>query len=218
MEQGMSIPKIIGSVRSSYTRVVRMVCEEKGIQYTLSETRLGSSELRAHHPFGKMPVMRHGDLALCESKAIATYLDLAFPGPRLLPSEPELAGVTEQWVSLVNTMIDPTFVRTYLFAYIFPKTPDGKPNREVIEGVAPALADQFAILNRAVAKTGYLAGDQFTFADVNLLPILFYMRLFPEGAAAFSINRSLADYYDKHARRPSFIKTIPPLDRPPQRE
>ena len=33
----MTKPEIIGSVRSSYTRIVRMVCEEKGIDYDLTE-------------------------------------------------------------------------------------------------------------------------------------------------------------------------------------
>jgi len=37
----MAKPEIIGSARSTYTRVVRMVCEEKGIDYTLKETTPG---------------------------------------------------------------------------------------------------------------------------------------------------------------------------------
>jgi len=52
-------PEIIGSLRSTYTRVVRMVCEEKGIEYVLEEAELGAPEIFAIHPFGKMPVMRH---------------------------------------------------------------------------------------------------------------------------------------------------------------
>ena len=91
-----------------------MVCEEKVIDYTLTEVELGAPELFAIHPFGKMPVLRHGDFQLCESKAIATYLDLVFPHPQLVPSEPRFGALTEQWVSLVNTVIDRTLVRTYL--------------------------------------------------------------------------------------------------------
>ena len=87
----MTKPEIIGSSRSSYTRVARMVCEEKGIDYTLTETLLGSPEVCAIHPFGKMPVLRHGDFTLFESKAIASYLDAAFPGPALTPTDPKLA-------------------------------------------------------------------------------------------------------------------------------
>jgi glutathione S-transferase len=193
-----------------------MVCEEKGIDYELKPVPPHSPEVLAIHPFGKVPVMRHGDLVLCESKAIATYLDRAFPGPQLIPADPRLAGLTEQWVSLVNSVMDGTMVRTYLFLYIFPKTADGKPDRQAIEAVTPALREQLALLDKAVAKTGYLAGNQLTLADINLLPILYYVRQFPEGAAALQSLPHLAAYYDRHAARPSFKNTIPPP--PPARQ
>jgi glutathione S-transferase len=213
----MPKPEIIGSLRSTYTRVVRMVCEEKGIEYTLTERPLGAPEILAIHPFGKMPVLRHGDLALCESKAIATYLDRRFPGPPVIPTDPGLAAFTEQWVSLVNTVMDATLIRTYLFAYAFPKTADGKPDRKAIDAVTPALREQLAILDKAVARTGYLVGDQFTLADINLLPILYYVRQLPEGAEAIATASRLAGYYDRHAARLSFARTVPPPG-PPRRE
>jgi glutathione S-transferase len=206
----MMKPEIMGSVRSSYTRVVRMVCEEKGIEYALTETMLRAPELFAIHPFGKMPVLRHGDFVLCESKAIATYLDRSFPDPQLIPSDPRLAALTEQWVSLVNTVMDATLMRTYLFAYAFPKAADGQPDRKAIDAVTPALREQFRILDKAVVGTGYLVGDRFTFADINLLPILYYMRQLPEAAEALAAAPRLASYYDRHAARPSFTRTIPP--------
>jgi glutathione S-transferase len=213
----MPKPEIIGSARSTYTRVVRMVCEEKGIEYTLTERPRGAPEILAIHPFGKMPVLRHGDLALCESKAIATYLDRRFPGPPVIPPDPGLAALTEQWVSLVNTVMDATLIRTYLFAYAFPKTADGKPDRKAIDAVTPALREQVAILDNAVARTGHLVGDQFTLADINLLPILYYVRQLPEGAEAIATASHLAFYYDRHAARPSFARTVPPVG-PPRRE
>ena len=212
----MPKPEIIGSLRSTYTRVVRMVCEEKGIEHTLTEKPLGAPEILAIHPFGKMPVLRHGDFVLCESKAIATYLDRSFAGPPVIPTDPGLAALTEQWVSLVNTVMDATLIRTYLFAYAFPKTADGRPDRKAIDAVTPALREQVAILDRAVARTGYLAGDQFTFADINLLPILYYVRQLPEGAETIATASHLACYYDRHAARPSFARTVPPPG-PPRR-
>jgi glutathione S-transferase len=208
--------EIIGSSRSTYTRVARMVCEEKGIDYTLTEVELGARELYVIHPFGKMPTLRHGNFSLCESKAIATYLDCAFPGLRLIPSEPRLAALTEQWVSLINTVIDRTLIRTYLLAYAAPKTADGSPDRNVIEAVVPAVREQLMILDKAVAKTGYLVGDQITFSDINLMPILFYMEKLPESAAAFADATHLTAYYERHKARPSFTRTIPPLG-PPRR-
>jgi glutathione S-transferase len=210
----MAKPEIIGSARSTYTRVVRMVCEEKGIDHTLTEVPIGAPELGAIHPFGKMPVLRHGDVELFESKAIATYLDRVFPAPFVLPSEPRLLALTEQWVSLVNTLIDRTIIRTYLFAYIAPGTPDGRPDRAAIRAVLPAMREQVAMLDKAVAATGHLVGDQFTLADINLMPLLHRLKIPPGGAAALAEATHLNAYYQRHAERPSFVRTEPPAGAP----
>lgn len=210
----MAIPEIIGSMRSTYTRAVCMVCEEKGIEYVLTERPLRAPELFAIHPFGRMPVLRHGEVELCESKAIATWLDRSFPGPRLFPSDAHHAALVEQWVSLVNTTIDRTLIRTYLFAYIAPGTADGSPNRAAIEAVMPDVKKQVDVLDRAVAKTGHLVGEQFTFADINLMPILHRLGQAPEGAATLAAAPHLAGYYKRHAARPSFLKTDPPSGPP----
>jgi glutathione S-transferase len=191
-----------------------MVCEEKGIAYELTQAQLGAPEVVAIHPFGKMPVLRHGDFELCESKAIASYLDRSFPGPQLISSDPRLGALTEQWVSLVNTVMDATLIRTYLFAHIAAKRSDRAPDRAVIEAVMPAVLEQLGILDRAVAGTGYLVGDQFTFADINLLPILHRVQQPPEGAAALAALTHLAGYYERHAARPSFTRTDPPASPP----
>jgi len=208
--------EIIGFPQSTYVRVARMACEEKGIPYDLRPAPPHSPEVLAIHPFGKIPAMRHGDFELFESKAIGTYLDRMFPGPRLIPEDARSAALAEQWVSAVNTVIDRTMVRTYLFGYIFPKTPDGKPDRKVIDEVTPELRQQINLLDKAVAKTGYLAGNQFSFADINIMPILFYVRKFPEGAEAIVAAKNLAAYYDRNAERESFKNTIPPP--PPQQQ
>ena len=212
----MSNVEIIGAARSTYTRVARMVCEEKSIAYELREAAPRSPDAYAIHPFGKIPVLRHGDFELYESKAIATYLDLSFPGPKLIPTEPREAALTEQWVSLVNTRIDTTMIRTYLFAYIFPKTADGKPDRKAIDALAPTVEQEIGLLDRAVAKAGFLVGGGLTYADLNLMPILFLVRQLPEGAAAMAAARPLSDYYQRLAARPSFQNTMPPPGPPPR--
>jgi glutathione S-transferase len=208
--------EIIGSERSTYTRVVRMVCEEKGIPYRLTEVWLGAPELAAIHPLGKMPVLRHGEVELFESRAIATYLDRSFPGPPVFPSDPYLAALTEQWVSLVNTVMDRTLIRTYLYAYLAARISGGKPDRAAIDAVLPAVREQIGILDRAVARSGHLVGDLFTYADINLLPMLHRVGQAPEGAAALAAAPHLAAYYERHSARPSFTSTMPPAA-PPRR-
>lgn len=212
----MATIEIIGFAASTYVRAVRMACEEKGVPYALNPAPPHAPEVLAIHPFGKIPALRHGDFELCESKAIATYLDRAFDGPALFPAEPRDLARAEQWVSLVNTVMDPVFIRTYLFAYVFPKTADGKPDRRAIDAIAPTLREHIGILDKAVAATGHLAGNRYSFADMNLMPILYYVRQFPEGGDALANARHLAAYYERHAARPAFKNTIPPP--PPTRQ
>jgi glutathione S-transferase len=212
----MAAVEIIGFAPSSYTRVARMACEEKGVPYELKQLPPHSPEVLAIHPFGKIPVMRHGNFELCESKAIATYLDSSFDGPPLFPTEPRDAARAEQWVSIVNTMMDHVMIRTYLFGYFFPKTEDGKPDRKTIDGIVPTMRAHIGMLDKAVAATGNLAGERYSFADINLMPILFYVQMFPEGAEAIAKASHLAAYYQRNAVRPAFKNTIPPP--PPARQ
>jgi glutathione S-transferase len=180
----MATVEIIGIAPSTYTRVARMACEEKGVSYELKPATPHAPEVLAIHPFGKIPVLRHGDFEVCETRALAAYIDRAFDGPALFPSNPRDLARAEQWVSLVNTVLDRTMVRTYLFGYFFPKTGDGKPDRAMIDGALPELRAQIALLDKAVKPTGHLAGDRFSFADINLMPILYYLNKLPEAADA----------------------------------
>ena len=205
----MSMVQIFGVAFSSYVWMVRMVCEEKRVPYELVPAGLRSEEIHAIHPFGKMPVMRHGDLGLCESKAISTYIDKSFPGPKLIPEDPRGAAEVEKWISLVNTAIDPCMIRTYVIAHLIPKGANGQPDRAVIEGALPTMQKQIDVLDGAVARTGYLVADGFSLADINLLPVLHFVQQCPEGNDMVRSAKSLRDYFARHSERPSFQSTMP---------
>jgi glutathione S-transferase len=202
--------QIIGGPQSNYVRVTRIACAKKGVRYILIPVMPHTPEVDAIHPFGKIPVMRHGDVTLGESRAISFYIDHAFDGPPLAPRDPVEGAHTEEWISHVNTTIDPLLVRQYLAAYFFPRTQDGRPNRAIIDAALPKMEEHFAVLDRAVAKTGHLVGDAFTLADMNLLPILFYMDKAPESRAMLGRSKSLRAYFDRHQVRASVKDTVPP--------
>ena len=201
--------EIIGVPQSNYVWVVRMVCEEKGVPYEHKPERPHSAAVDAIHPFGKVPVMRHGDVELFESKAIATYIDRTFGGPKVIPDDPKLAAQVEQWVSLGNVEFDKVMIRQYVVGYVFPKEP-GKPDMAAIGEAAQRMKPQVEVLDRAVAKTGHLVGDSLTLADINILPMLFYANRFEEGKALLSGAKNLSAYMERHFARPSFQASKPP--------
>ena len=202
--------QIIGAPQSNFVWACRIACGEKSVPYDLVAVFPHTPEVDAIHPYGKIPAMRHGDVTLFESRAILYYIDHAFPGAPLAPRDPVGGAQVEQWISCVNTTIDPVLLRQYGLAYFFPGTPDGSPNRAAIDAVAPKLEPHFALLDRAVAKTGYLVGDALTAADINLLPILYYMSKLPESSAMLAEKPNLAAYVEKLLARKTIADTIPP--------
>ncbi|HVY57374.1 MAG TPA: glutathione S-transferase family protein [Xanthobacteraceae bacterium] len=201
--------QVIGAPQSNFVWVTRIACAEKGVPYTLVPARPHTPEVDAIHPFGKIPAMRHGDVVLCESRAICSYIDRAFEGPPLMPADVRLAAQTEQWISLINTVIDPVLMRRYLAAYVFPQTPDGNPNRPVIDASLAEVERHLAVLEKAIAA-GYLVGDAFTLADADLLPILYYLRMTPEAGAIIAGSAAFQGYLSRHMARPSIRDTVPP--------
>jgi len=89
-------------------------------------------------------------------------------------------------------------------------------DRNVIEAVLPDLHRQITILDTAVKTTGFLVADRFTFADINLMPILHRLAQAPEGKDALARADHLSKYYEQHAQRNSFQRTRPP-EGPPSR-
>jgi glutathione S-transferase len=201
--------QLIGGPQSPYVWVCRLACAEKRVPYHLLPVMPHTPEVDAIHPFGRIPAMRHGEVTLCESRAICLYIDRAFDGPPLVPGDLVDAARVEQWISLLNTQINPLFLQ-YIGAYFFPRTPDGSPNRETIQAALPKLEAPFAVLDREVGATGHLVGKSFTLADMDLVPILYYLNKLPEGGAMLAKASALKTYFDSHLTRPSVAATIPP--------
>lgn len=74
---------------STFTRKVRLALAEKGLDYQLEVTPMGSTRLRALHPLGKIPVLENKGLVVPDSSAILGYLERIQPSPPLYPEQPE---------------------------------------------------------------------------------------------------------------------------------
>jgi glutathione S-transferase len=195
---------------SRFVRTARMTCVEKSVPYTLTEAMPHTPAVDAINPFGKMPVMRHGAVALSETKAICTYVDLAFDGPPLIPRDPIGAAKTEQWISMVTTGFDLVFVRRYLLAYVFSGLPGGAPDRGRIDAALPKMREMFGILDGELGRRDYLAGAHFTLADLFLLPIVHYLNMTPESGQMLRTSPNVVAWFNRMSARPSAIETVAP--------
>lgn len=201
--------EIIGVPFSNYVRSIRMLCEEKGVPYKLTPSRPHTPEVDAIHPAGQIPVMRHGDVALFESKAIATYIDKAFGGPKFFPEDAVGAAKVEQWCSYGNVKVDRWIMREFVVPSVFFDKAKG-PDTAKIAAALPDIDKCCATLDAAIAKTGHLAGANLTYADMEVLPMITTAQGFPATKEIIGKYKNLTAWAARLAERASFKNTAPP--------
>ncbi len=206
----MSDVILYGYAMSTFVRTVRMVCVEKGIEYELEGVDLASEAYRRIHPFGKMPALRHGDFVLYETSAIARYLDEAFDGFALVPQGLQERARMEQWISVTQDYLYEQMVRRYVLPYVFPKGPEGEPDRGVIDGALPEIRRQLTVLDGALRARPFLAGEEISLADLFVAPLLYYVGLMPEGAELMAAAPNVGRLMGSIGSRESFVATVPP--------
>ncbi len=88
--------------------------------------------------------------------------------------------------------MDQALVRRYFLAgYVYPRREDREPDRSIIGAVLPDVERQLDVIESALAKTPYLSGDGFSLADINLMPILFYLKNTQEAGARIDNSPTL---------------------------
>ena len=204
---------IYGLTLSTFTRTALMAAIEKGVAFERGITDFPEMKSDAHmamNPFGKIPVLRHGDFVLYESAAICKYLDRAFGGPPLQPQEARERALMDQWISVVNSYIAGHAMGKLVGPYLFPKGKDGTPDRDKIEKSKPKVRQHLAVLDTAYGDRDVLVGNGITLADLAVAPVLHYISLTPEGAELLdpvpNVRRALAALQT----RPSYTETLPP--------
>jgi glutathione S-transferase len=60
-------------------------------------------------PYGRVPLLQHGDAFICESSIINEYLEEICPAPALLPKEPLLRATARFWIDFSNTRFMPAY-------------------------------------------------------------------------------------------------------------
>jgi glutathione S-transferase len=191
---------------SAYLWTAMHVADEKGLTYEFVPVTYRSPEHLKLHPFGKMPMLQHGDKFIYETLAIAHYLDSAFDGPRLQPADPFGQARMLQWISIVNSYVFPTMNR-------FTKERLVKPamgidiDPEFIVGAQEPLFLQLRLIEEALSQHEYLVGKRLTLADSFLLPHLLFFTRTPEGKALIPKTPGAAAWLQRMMQRPSYAKS-----------
>lgn len=201
---------IHGPPQSSYVMTARLACEEKGITHELADIEFGSQAHLGLHPFGKVPIMTHGDFRLYETAAIIRYVDEAFDGPALQPADVNDRAVMEQLISAYVDYYYPAIVKNIVINRIVVPMRGGETDEQLIADSMPAVKQQLAVVDQAVSGGGYIAGGALSLADLMLLPAMFWLQQLPEGEQLLPGYPALGKWIEAMTARPSFGRALPP--------
>lgn len=195
---------------SPYVRAALLGLEEKQADYRIAPIKFGEQKSPVHlarHPFGRMPVLDHGDFRLYETQAILRYLDRVRPQPQLMPSDPraaaradQVAGITD-WYVFREVSMEITFQRLVAPRY-------GIPVDEARIGAAiPRAEICIAEVSRLLGQQPYMAGDRLSIGDLMLAPHLVLFAEAPEGRPMLAKHPNLGEWVARMNERPSMVKT-----------
>lgn len=202
--------KLYGFNMSTFVRTVRIGLHEKGLEYDSMPLEMGSEEHLKLNPFGKIPVLVHGDNTIFETLAIAAYLDAHFDGPRLIP-EGAASVRTLQWISTMNDTVQRQLGMGVIFERLAKPHFGMETDEAVIAENLPKVERIFAALDTAVADGGHFGGTEPTQADWQLLPTLYYASLCPDTQGLLAAQGNLSGWLDRMNERPSVQATVPQM-------
>ena len=211
----MAKPVLHGPGYSTYVRTARLALEEKGVDYDLNEINFIADGIPddhlARHPFGKVPALSHGDFEVYETVAIARYIDEAFDGPALQPSDAAGRARMTQVSAILDSYTYPTAITGVFIQRAVMPMIGGETDKAAISAALPEAAKAMGVLNEMLGERDYLVGDGLTIADLHLVPIYDYFRQTPEGEGVLAETPALRRWWDTMSQRASVNATTPKL-------
>jgi glutathione S-transferase len=135
-----------------------------------------SPEFLKINPSGLIPSIDDDGLVLNESLAINLYLARKHGGPVAAANVAE-EGQIAMWSLWAATGVEPHAINVL---YHRLGNPNGAKDPKIADAAVEALKGPFAVLDKALAKSGWLVGDRFTVADLNAAEIVRYAQAAPE--------------------------------------
>ncbi|NOJ98487.1 glutathione S-transferase family protein [Corallococcus sp. CA049B] len=197
--------KLHGNPMSTCTRKVLTVLAEKGhevefINIDLMKHEQKTPEHIARQPFGVVPALELDDgFVMYESRAISRFLDRTLPGPSLTPADPKAYALMEQFIGVEQSYFSGPAMKIVMERF------RGTNNEENVAKGREGLKRPLEVLDAALANRPYLAGNDFTLAEVCFAPYMEYLFAMGEKDTVAPYKNVMA-WWDRVSNRPSVKK------------
>lgn len=187
-------------------RRVRMFLAEKGVdmEYVQLDLQKGenlTAEMRAKNPLGKVPILELDDgTCIAESDAICTYFENTVPEPALMGTDAKSKAIISMWQRQVEMalLLQVGMCFQHSTGYFKDRM---VPVAEYGKQAGINAAKYLNILERRLELNTYIAGEDFSIADITALCAIDFARVVDIRLSDEHTN--IRRWYDLVSQRPS---------------
>ncbi|KAK1325379.1 hypothetical protein QJS10_CPA01g00319 [Acorus calamus] len=190
-----------------------------GVQRIPDPLKSQAISLCINDPHGQALTFEDGKTTLVESRRICRHISEKFPerGNKMLLGKGMLErSAIEQWLLAEEQNFDPPSASLVFHLAFAPKPNMGKEKEKEIAENQKLLARVLDTYERKLGETQYLAGDDFTLADLSHLPNSHYLIKYNEEMQyLFESRENVWRWWEEISRRPSWEKVVQMQNEPP---
>jgi glutathione S-transferase len=199
---------IVHHLGKSQSERIVWLCEELAIPYELKHytrdpvTMLAPADYKALHPIGAAPVITDGDLVLAESGAVVDYIIAKYGDGRLAlkAGHPDFDRYL-YWFHFANGTLQANMGRNMILNRL--KLADDTP---MLLSTKARVDRAFDLVDARTQEAEYLAGSEFTAADIMMGFSLTTMRYFLPYDLARCPN--IVRYLARISARPAYRRAM----------
>jgi glutathione S-transferase len=179
---------IVGSYVSPYVRKVLACMNLKGLNYQVDPITpfFGNDEFRRLSPLCRIPVLIDGDFSVSDSSVICGYLDEAYPGHALLPTDAKERARARWLEEYADTRLGDLLIWSFFYQRVVKPLVWGEPADEArvqkaLDQDIPAALDYLE---------GELPAEGFLFGEIGVADIAIASFFRNAHYAAYNIDAS----------------------------
>jgi glutathione S-transferase len=154
--------KLCGFPASNYHNKAKLALLEKGVPFEEVLIYPGpDSKLLEDSPMGKLPYLDTGSGLLRESQVIDEYIEDSYPQTPLYPKDAMARARCRELIQFMELYIELQARRLYPAAFF-----GGSASEELKKDVSATLDKGIKALSRLAKFRPYIAGPEFTLADI----------------------------------------------------
>ncbi|KAK4586739.1 hypothetical protein RGQ29_023775 [Quercus rubra] len=204
--------KVHGALFSTCTARVLICLCEKGLDYELLPIDMVAGAHKQQpfcslNPFGEIPAFEDDEVSLFESRAINRYLARKHKDSGtdlLLSNSLTQSALVETWMEVEAHKFDSPSSVILRQIIVIPKY--GKaPDKQVIETEMEKLGKVLDVYEERLSKSKYLAGENYSLADLHHIPHLVYF-MKTSKANAITSRPHVNAWWNDISSRPATVK------------